>query len=74
MARYNYKDPKRNDYALGGWVMGDYSLYRAAGEREKGDVKKLREALARREFEGVINNDGSLTYGGNTVHWRDLKK
>lgn len=69
---YDLKDPKRSQWFLAGWIMGDLSLYKAAAKAVKGDVAKLREAAKRREFEGDILNDGSLSYGGVQVHWKDL--
>jgi hypothetical protein len=68
-----WKDPKRDGYWAAGWVLGDVSMYRDAAKACKGDVKTLREAAKAKKFEGSINDDGSLTYGGFTIHWKDAE-
>jgi hypothetical protein len=59
---------------LAGWVLADFSRYKAFAIEVKGDLTKLREASARGEFEGTLTPDGSLSYMGVTAHWRDLEK
>lgn len=69
----SYTNPEfRTKYYLAGFVMGDFSIYRKFAKDCKGDIKKLRAAIAAHQFEGTINDDGSLSYGGVTTHWNDL--
>jgi hypothetical protein len=68
-----YKDPKRDGYYLCGWALGNCALYRSAAKAFKGDVAKLRGALAAKQFEGEINADGSLLFMGATMNWRDFE-
>lgn len=71
-----YTDPKRGLYFTAGWVLGNFSIYRAVAmsKNVNGDVAKLRDAQAHRQFEGDVNDDGSLTYGGVTAHWKTMDR
>jgi hypothetical protein len=79
-----YIDPRRDNYYSGGLLMGNFTLYRSVAKQAKKDsktheefVKTLRDALARKVFEGIINEDGSLTYGeplAITAMWDQLDK
>lgn len=73
---FKYSDPKRPLYFTAGWVLGNFSIYRALAMSKdvNGDVAKLRDAVAKHQFEGAVNDDGSLTYGGVTAHWRTMDK
>lgn len=68
-----WSDPRRPEFFNAGYLFGNFSIYKgcANGLTPKGDVKQLRAALAKRQFEGVINDDGSLTYSGATYHWNN---
>jgi hypothetical protein len=57
-----------------GWVLANFGIYKATAESVKGDVKKLREALNKKEFEGDILDDASLVYFGVRSHWEQLDK
>lgn len=69
-----YKDGKRKGYFVAGWVLANFALYRGVATEGKGDVSKLRAALKKHQFEGVVNDDGTLSYAGVTADWRTLDK
>lgn len=69
-----YRDKKRDGYFAAGWVLANFSLYRSTAQDAKGDLKKLRDAVHKHTFEGVVNEDGTLSYAGMTADWRALEK
>jgi hypothetical protein len=69
-----YKDPQRDKWALAGFIMGDFTIYKKIAEDCKGDVKTIQDAARKRQFEGTVDSNGTLTYMGATINWQDLGK
>lgn len=67
-----YIDPQRDKWYLAGFVLGDFSIYKKVAQDNKGDLKAILNASQNRQFEGHVNPDGSLTYMGATINWRDV--